>query len=103
VITWIRNGELVDPLKGGVEKADLIVEKGKIAKIIPSGSFKDRGAQLRVIDASNKFIIPGLIDMHVHLREPGQEYKETIATGASQNLPGSSHHSMTKRTDTCGI
>lgn len=88
MITWIRNGELVDPLKGGVEKADLIVEKGKIAKIIPSGSFKDRGAQLRVIDASNKFIIPGLIDMHVHLREPGQEYKETIATGAMAAVAG---------------
>ena len=88
MITWIRNGELVDPLKGIVEKADLIVEKGKIAKILPPDSFKGMGAQLRVIDATNKFVIPGLIDMHVHLREPGQEHKETIATGGMAAVAG---------------
>ncbi|MBK5100825.1 MAG: amidohydrolase family protein, partial [Desulfobacteraceae bacterium] len=88
MITWIRNGEIVDPLKGVVEKADLIIEKGKIAKILPPDSLRESGAQLRVIDASNKFIIPGLIDMHVHLREPGHEYKETIATGAMAAVAG---------------
>jgi len=88
VITWIKNGEIVDPVKRVVKKADLIIEKGKIAKILSRGIFKDKGPRLRTIDASNKLIIPGLIDMHVHLREPGHEYKETIATGAKAGVAG---------------
>ena len=86
--TWIKNGEVVDPAKGVVKKADLIIEKGKIAKILSHGAFKDKGPRLRTIDASNKLIIPGLIDMHVHLREPGHEYKETIATGSKAGAAG---------------
>ncbi len=88
MITWIKNGEIVDPVKRVVKKADLIIEKGKIAKILSRGIFKDKGPRLSTIDASNKLIIPGLIDMHVHLREPGHEYKETIATGAKAGVAG---------------
>jgi len=88
VITWIRFGSVVDPVNGVVEKADLIIEKGKIAGILPPGSYKEKDPQLRVIDAANKMIVPGLIDMHVHLREPGHEYKETIATGAAAAVAG---------------
>jgi dihydroorotase len=88
VITWIRDGEVVDPVKGAVEKVDLIIDKDKIVKIVPSGSFKEKGSQLRIINASNKLIIPGLIDMHVHLREPGHEYKETIETGGRAAAAG---------------
>jgi dihydroorotase len=89
VITWIRSGSVVDPLKGVVEGADVIVEKGKIASFLPPGVFEDKGGvQCRVIDASNKLIVPGLIDMHAHLREPGQEHKETIATGARAAVKG---------------
>jgi len=47
---------------------DLIIEKGKIAKILPPGAFKGKGPQLRTTDATNKLIIPGLIDAHAHLR-----------------------------------
>ena len=79
---WIRGGEVVDPVKGVIERVDLILEEGRISKILPAGAFEDRGTQLEVIDASGKMIVPGLIDMHVHLREPGHEYKETIATGS---------------------
>ena len=88
MITWIRNGEVVDPVKGEVQMADLLIEKRKIVRILSCGTFKERGPRLRIIDASNKLIIPGLIDMHTHLREPGHEYKETIATGGRAGVAG---------------
>jgi dihydroorotase len=88
VITWIKNGELVDPVKGAVEKVDLIIEKGRVAKILPHKAFNDNGVRINVIYASNKLIVPGLVDMHVHLREPGHEYKETIETGGKAAVAG---------------
>lgn len=88
MITWIKNGEIIDPVNGVVKKADIVIEKGKIVKILPYRTFKAEGPRLRMIDASNKMIIPGLIDMHVHLREPGHEYKETIATGGKAGAAG---------------
>lgn len=88
MITWIRFGTIVDPVQGLAERADLIIEKDKIAKIMPPGTFKDQGPQVRIINASDKLIIPGLMDMHVHLREPGHEYKETILTGARAAVAG---------------
>jgi len=88
VTTWIINGELVDPVKGTAKKADLVIEKGKIAKILSQGILKVTGPAVKVIDASDKLIIPGLIDMHVHLREPGYEYKETIFSGAKAGAAG---------------
>ena len=88
MITWIRNGEVVDTVQGVVKKVDLIIEKGKIAKILPPEIFKEKGPQLSIINASNRLIIPGLIDMHVHLREPGHEYKETIKTGGKAAVAG---------------
>jgi len=88
VATWIKDGELVDPVKGVVEMRDIVVERGKITKIIPAGKFKEKGPRLSVINASGKIIVPGLIDMHVHLREPGHEYKETIATGGKAGVVG---------------
>ena len=88
MVTWIRDGEIVDPVKGITEKADLIIKGGKIAKILPPGSFKADLPETRTINASNKLVIPGLIDMHVHFREPGHEYKETIATGGRAAVAG---------------
>ena len=86
--TLIKNGELVDPVKGIIKRADLLIEKGTITKILPHGQFNTDVSQLRTIDAANKLIIPGLIDMHVHLREPGHEYKETVATGGKAGVAG---------------
>ena len=66
----IRNGNVV--LKNSVEKMDILIEDGKIVKIaenIPANGGQE-------IDASGKHIFPGLIDMHVHLREPGYEHKK---------------------------
>ena len=85
---WIKGGDVVDPVGNAVEKMDLIIERGKIIYLQPSGGFKETGPQLKIIDASGKVVIPGLIDMHVHLREPGHEYKETIATGAKAGVAG---------------
>ena len=86
--TWIKDGQIVDPVKGLVEKLDIIVENGRILKILPRGEFKEKGPQLRIIDVADKIISPGLIDMHVHLREPGHEYKETIASGGKAGAIG---------------
>jgi len=88
VITLIRNGDVVDPVRETVEKVDVLVEKGKISKLLPPGVFKEKGPQIRIFDASDKFVIPGLVDIHVHLREPGHEYKETVASGARSAAAG---------------
>ena len=78
----IRNGPVV--LKNSVEKKDILVEDGKIVKIadiIPANG----GVE---IDATGKHVFPGLIDMHVHLREPGFERKEDIESGAKAAVKG---------------
>lgn len=76
----IRGGRVLDP--GNLDGIyDILVEGGKIADIQSSETTGLRHPDARIIDASGKWVTPGLIDMHVHLREPGQEYKETIETG----------------------
>ena len=78
----IRNGNVV--LKNSVEKMDILIEDGKIVKIaenIPANGGQE-------IDASGKHIFPGLIDMHVHLREPGYEHKEDIESGSKAAVKG---------------
>lgn len=77
----IRNGNVV--LKNSVEKKDILIENGKIVKIadkLPAGGEE--------IDASGLYVFPGLIDMHVHLREPGYEYKEDIESGSKAAVKG---------------
>jgi dihydroorotase len=83
----IAGGRVVDP--GHFDgTADIIVEDGKIARIIENSLDADPGQasnsqhpDSRLIDATGKIVVPGLIDIHVHLREPGAEHKETIASG----------------------
>ena len=78
----IRNGNVV--LKNSVEKKDILVENGKIVKIadkLPANGGEE-------IDASGKHVFPGLIDMHVHLRDPGYEYKEDIESGSKAAVKG---------------
>lgn len=84
----LKGGDLVDPLKGVIVKQDIIIEGERILKILPSGVFTETGPRISVMDVSGKLIIPGMIDMHVHLREPGHEYKETIATGSLAGVAG---------------
>jgi dihydroorotase len=88
VTIWIKGGEVVDPARGTVKKSDILVERGRVVKVMPPESLKEGTKGLRIVDASDKLIVPGLIDMHVHLREPGHEYKETIATGAKAGVAG---------------
>jgi len=73
----IRGGILLDPETGRQCRADLLIRGGRIAGIAESIETDD----VPVYDATGKFISPGWMDMHVHLREPGQEHKETIETG----------------------
>lgn len=82
----IKNGHIIDPANKVDEKLDVLVSDGKIAKLGKPGSLAVNGSQ--VIDANGKLVVPGLIDMHVHLREPGFEYKETIATGTAAARAG---------------
>ncbi|MDD5205965.1 MAG: dihydroorotase [Desulfobacterales bacterium] len=84
---WITGGRVVDPLKEKMELMDLLIDRGKIIRMVPVGHMAPEPGPGR-IDASGCWVIPGLIDMHVHLREPGQEYKETIATGGMAAVSG---------------
>ena len=76
----IRGGRIIDPSQNYDAPGDLLIEGGKIAAIDKPGKIPQSKA-LRTIEADGCWILPGLIDVHVHLREPGLEYKETIETG----------------------
>ena len=80
----IKNGFVVDPANKINEVKDILIAEGKIKKI--SEQIKEKPKN--TIDAKGKIVIPGLFDMHVHLREPGREDKETIHTGTLSALAG---------------
>lgn len=80
----IKNGRVINPATNTDENLDILVIGGKIKKI--GKGLTD--AEARVIDASNKWVVPGLIDVHVHLREPGYEYKEDIESGTASAVAG---------------
>ena len=80
----IKNGRVVDPSSGTDETLDILIEKGKIVEV----SSKIDSDAPRIIDASRLVVAPGFIDMHVHLREPGYEDKETIASGSMAAAKG---------------
>jgi dihydroorotase len=80
----IKGGRVIDPANNLDEVSDILVENGKIAKV--AKNIKANGSE--VIDAAGKIVIPGLVDMHVHLREPGREDKETVETGTRAALKG---------------
>jgi dihydroorotase len=85
-----KNARVVDPAGGIDALMDLLVRDGKVAEMGPelaqaAGKYSP-GA--RLIDCTGKLLVPGLIDMHCHLREPGYEYKETIETGSRAGAAG---------------
>ncbi|MEY8392267.1 dihydroorotase [Lachnospiraceae bacterium] len=84
MLLLIQNGTVVNPGDRTELKADVLVEDGKIKKIAPKQKVKAD----RVIDASDCYVMPGFIDMHVHLRDPGMEHKETVETGAKAAAHG---------------
>jgi dihydroorotase len=81
----LKNGRVVDPANGRDGAFDVLIEGGRIARVGRDLS-ADGAAIVRV--PSGVVIVPGLIDMHVHLREPGQEQKETVATGTAAAVAG---------------
>src|SRR5688572_30659310 len=84
----IQNGVLIDPSQSLAQsldgRRDLLIENGRVLAIEES----IRAESVEVFDASGLIVAPGFIDLHVHLREPGQEYKETVESGARAALAG---------------
>src|SRR5215831_18217716 len=82
----IKNGYIIDPAQGINGGKNLLIEDGQVA-----GLFNHRDSvpnDVEIFDATGLIVAPGFIDMHVHLREPGHEYKETIASGAAAAVAG---------------
>ena len=80
----IKGGRIIDPSQQLDKTADLLIEDGRVKSIKDSSNDND----LEVFDASGLIVAPGFVDLHVHLREPGEEYKETIASGAAAAVAG---------------
>lgn len=92
-VLHIRGGRVIDPATNRDESADVLIVNGRIARIgrISESDAKSAaatGQSVGTINAEGCLVTPGLIDPHVHLREPGQEHKETIATGAAAAVAG---------------
>jgi dihydroorotase len=83
----ILNGRLIDPLSRVDALRDLLLRDGRVAAVEMPGTLKGQESA-QTIDAKGLIVAPGLIDVHVHLREPGQTYKETIATGTAAAAAG---------------
>jgi dihydroorotase len=81
----IRNGRVIDPAASVDAVQDVLLKGDRIERVGPSHAVPDG---TKVLDAAGKIVCPGFIDLHVHLREPGQEYKETVATGTRAAAAG---------------
>jgi len=86
----IRNGTVIDPSQGLEGPRDLLIREGRIVALAPTldTAQAEIPEATSILDATGWVVAPGFIDLHVHLREPGFEYKETIATGARAALAG---------------
>ena len=83
---FIKGGHVLDPINNIDEVTNILVEDGVISEV---GNDPDlEGVAMEVIDAEGMYVVPGLVDMHCHLRDPGQEYKEDIETGTKAALAG---------------
>src|SRR2546430_14984948 len=83
--TIIRNGRIIDPANDRDEIADLVIANGRVAE---QSAIRTQKSAIEEIDGKGLIVTPGLIDMHVHLREPGFGHKETIASGARAAAAG---------------
>ena len=83
----VRNGRVIDPVSDVDAVADILIEDGRISAVGAVGTqLAASGAE--ILDANNRVVVPGLIDMHVHFREPGFEFKETIESGSAAAVAG---------------
>ncbi|MDH3359273.1 MAG: dihydroorotase [Desulfobulbaceae bacterium] len=82
----LANGRIIDPLNGIDQIGDVLIENGSIVEVGPG--IKVDQSQVTRLDLQGKWVVPGLIDMHVHLREPGDEYKETVVSGTKAAAAG---------------
>ncbi len=82
----IANGHLIDPTQGQNSGKNLLIENGKVAAWLNQNEAVPEDAE--IFDATGLIVAPGFIDLHVHLREPGQEHKETIASGCAAAVAG---------------
>lgn len=85
--TVLEGGHVIDAATGRDGSLDLLVRNGVVEAIEKPGAFRSMG-DVRRVDASNKWIMPGCVDLHVHLREPGEEWKETVQTGSEAAVLG---------------
>lgn len=83
----LKNGRIIDPVNGIDQVGDLLIKAGRISAVGPKLKLTKK-ADRQIFDCKNKWILPGLIDMHVHLREPGEEYKETVQSGTMAAAAG---------------
>jgi dihydroorotase len=90
----IRGARAVDPGAGLDAVVDLVIERGVLVRVGPGAATPDLVAseRARVIDAAGHWVLPGFVDLHAHLREPGQEYKEDIASGLAAAAAGGFAH-----------
>jgi len=95
LLTLIKNGYVIDPASNREGMFDILIDGSTIIKVQQKISLEEaelkaagKKGSITVIDASGKYVMPGFIDLHVHLREPGFEYKETIKTGSMAAAAG---------------
>jgi dihydroorotase len=84
----IKGGRIIDPSQGIDSKGNILIENGKIKSYPKTTKKFEQEPRVKVIDAKGKVVCPGLVDIHVHLREPGFEHKETISSGCKSAAAG---------------
>jgi dihydroorotase len=82
----IQRGRVIDPASGVDQEMDVLLRDGRVEEVAPAGKLSGQAKQM--INARGAIVAPGLIDLHAHLREPGQPHKETIATGTAAAAAG---------------
>ncbi|MDV7393064.1 amidohydrolase family protein, partial [Arthrospira platensis SPKY1] len=81
---WLRGGRVIDPVNGRDAVGDVFVRDGILVETLEAGERE----QAEVVDVSGLVVAPGLVDIHVHLREPGQTHKENIRSGTRAGAAG---------------
>ncbi|MGH7900748.1 MAG: amidohydrolase family protein, partial [Thermodesulfobacteriota bacterium] len=86
--TLIKSGRIIDPSQDIDLIGNILIENGTVSVYVSDTAKIEKERGIKVIDAKGRIVAPGFVDMHVHLREPGFEYKETIKTGCEAAAAG---------------